>query len=53
MKIGAETLDEAVTLLRLQLAARALTTAERRHETAVERVVPRRRFGKDPSVTPI
>nr|WP_319335488.1 LysR family transcriptional regulator [Streptomyces sp. AK04-4c] len=45
--------DEAVTLLRLQLAAQALTTAERTHEMAVEHVVPRRRFGKDPSVTSI
>jgi len=46
VEIDADTADEAVVLLRLQLAVRALAAAERFHEMAVERATQRRQFGK-------
>jgi alkylation response protein AidB-like acyl-CoA dehydrogenase len=45
-EITAEEADEAVVLLRLQLAVRALAAAERAHEMAVEHAKERRQFGK-------
>ncbi|WP_425826842.1 acyl-CoA dehydrogenase family protein [Streptomyces fractus] len=44
--IDAGTADEAVLLLRLQLAVRALAAAERAHEMAVAHATERRQFGK-------
>lgn len=41
-----EEADEAVVLLRLQLAARALSAAEHSHEMAVEHAKQRSQFGK-------
>ncbi|MYQ33912.1 acyl-CoA dehydrogenase [Streptomyces sp. SID4956] len=46
VEIDASTADEAVVLLRLQLAVRALAAAERAHEMAVEHAKQRRQFGK-------
>ncbi|WP_228048933.1 acyl-CoA dehydrogenase family protein [Streptomyces justiciae] len=45
-EIDADTADEAVVLLRLQLAVRALSAAEHAHEMAVEHAKQRRQFGK-------
>lgn len=46
VEIGAAGASEAITLLRLGLAARALAAAERAHEMAVEHAKNRRQFGK-------
>ncbi|MFJ3212569.1 acyl-CoA dehydrogenase family protein [Streptomyces flaveolus] len=45
-EITREEADEAIVLLRLQLAVRALAAAERAHEMAVEHAQERRQFGK-------
>ncbi|GAA2313159.1 acyl-CoA dehydrogenase family protein [Streptomyces violaceusniger] len=44
--VDAATADEAVALLRLQLAVRALAAAGRAHEMAVEHAKERRQFGR-------
>ncbi|MEV1176730.1 acyl-CoA dehydrogenase family protein, partial [Nonomuraea sp. NPDC049784] len=44
--VSAEDADEAIVLLRLQLAVRALAAAGRAHELAVEHATQRRQFGK-------
>lgn len=46
VEVDAATADEAVVLLRLQLAVRALASAERAHEMAVAHAKDRRQFGK-------
>ncbi|MFB9831246.1 acyl-CoA dehydrogenase family protein [Actinoallomurus acaciae] len=46
IEIGPEQADEAVVLLRLGLAARALAAAERTHELAIRHARKRRQFGK-------
>lgn len=46
VEVDASTADEAVVLLRLQLAVRALAAAERAHEMAVAHAMERRQFGK-------
>ncbi len=44
--VAAEPADEAVVLLRLGMAVRAMAAAERAHETAVEHAKIRRQFGR-------
>jgi alkylation response protein AidB-like acyl-CoA dehydrogenase len=46
VELTAKQADEAVVLLRLGLAARALAAAERAHEMAIEHAKTRRQFGK-------
>ncbi|WP_426502285.1 acyl-CoA dehydrogenase family protein [Dactylosporangium sp. McL0621] len=46
VEIAARRRDEAVALLRLGLAARALAAAQRAHEMAVEHAKVRRQFGR-------
>ncbi|MGW0808989.1 acyl-CoA dehydrogenase family protein [Nonomuraea sp. NPDC002799] len=44
--VAAEDADEAIVLLRLQLAVRALAAASRAHDLALEHTKQRRQFGK-------
>lgn len=46
VEVDATSADEAVVLLRFQLAVRALAAAERTHEMAVDHAKERRQFGK-------
>ena len=46
LEVDAASADEAVVLLRLGLAVRALAAAERTHELAVEHAKVRRQFGR-------